>query len=428
VKLLALGLRACYGDRNISENRKLGFNTTLAIETALIAAPSRSNNRIFGRFLLERLVLACERAGVKRFYIAAPSSRRSEIASSLGSLAGRPGLTVVDKFDSSMANGLSPDTPCISFAGNLVFSKQQLKRVMADAAAKPNQILRFFSTDVDRGGQIATGPMQSLLEEGGLWTEPRPRPTGELPFALNGRPEDRIEAEVRLARSLRHETADKDSALAQLLDRKVSWRLSLRLARTRITPNQVTIANTFLGFACAWMFAMPSYGWRLLASLLFVVSTTIDGVDGELARLQMSETEWGGRLDVITDNIVHLAIFIGIYVGAYRASADSVFLWLLPIQLGGFACAIVATFVAFRWRGKQAQEWIDKVDRWTGRDFAYMLIGFALLNRLQWFCWGTAFGIYVFALVLMWLTFQGGNVQPEQEPRPENRRAAVEEA
>ena len=26
------------------------------------------------------------------------------------------------------------------------------------------------------------------------------------------------------------------------------------MARTRITPNQVTIANTFLGFACAWMF------------------------------------------------------------------------------------------------------------------------------------------------------------------------------
>jgi phosphatidylglycerophosphate synthase len=385
----------------------------LAIETALISAPSRGDNRIFGRYLLERVILACEREGVRRFFIRAPASRRSEVESSLGSFRARREVTVVDRFEPSL-DEIDPDSPCISFAGNLVFSKLQLRRVLDNAAQSPSRVFRFSSSDPDHGGEIAVGPMRRLLEQSGFGNEPLRRSTGELPFALNGRPEDRDEAELRLARSLRHETASTDAVLARLLDRKLSWRVSLRLARTRITPNQVTIANTCVGLACALMFAIPSYGWRLLASFLFLASTTIDGIDGELARLQMRESEWGGKLDVITDNVVHVAVFVGIFIGAYRASTNPVFLWLLPIQLAGFALAALSIFVALRIRGPQAEKWIGKVERISGRDFAYLLIGFALINRLEWFCWGTAFGIYVFALVLIWLTVRRRRVESEE--------------
>ena len=399
----------------------------MAVETALISAPTRSGNRIFGRCLLERLLLACEREGVRRFFVQAPASRHSDVQSSLGSFRSRPEVTLIDGFE-ALDRGLDPQTPCISLAGNLVFSKRQLKRVLADAEEAPTRVLRFSSSDPDHGGEIAVGPVGQILEQGGMHTDPSHRPTGELPFALNGRPEDRAEAELRLARSLRHETADKDAALARLIDRKISWRVSLRLARTRITPNQVTIANTCLGLACAAMFAIPSYGWRLLAAILFLVSITIDGIDGELARLQMSETDWGGKLDVITDNIVHVAIFVGVFIGAYRASANSIFLWLLPLQLGGFAFTALMIFLAFRYHGPQAEQWIDQVDRWSGRDFAYLLVGFALFNRLDWFCWGTAFGTYVFGIVLIGLTARRRSLKPGTEPLRESAHAAVEEA
>jgi len=399
----------------------------LTIETALISAPSRSDNRIFGRYLLERVILACERAGVRRFFIQAPADRHAEVECSLGSLRSRSDVTLVERFEPSL-DGIDPESPCISFAGNLVFSKLQLKRVLENAAQSPNRVFRFSSSDADRGGEIAVGPLRRLLERGGLRNEPLRRSTGELPFALNGRPEDRDEAELRLARSLRHETSNTDTLLARLLDRKVSWRISLRLARTRITPNQVTVANTCIGLVCAVLFAIPSYGWRLLASILFLASTTIDGIDGELARLQMRETEWGGRLDVITDNIVHVAIFAGVFIGVYRESTNPIFLWLLPLQLGGFALAALSTFMAFRIRGPQAKRWIEQVERVSGRDFAYLLVGFALFNRLQWFCWGTAFGIYVFALVLIWLTVRRRRVVPVSEPLRETEHAAVEEA
>src|SRR5580700_12071836 len=76
---------------------------------------------------------------------------------------------------------------------------------------------------------------------------------------------------------------------------------------------------------------------RVLGSLLFLFSITVDGVDGELARLTMSETKFGGMLDVITDNIVHVAVFSGIFWGCYRNSGSSSYVYLIPVVLGGFA-------------------------------------------------------------------------------------------
>ena len=84
----------------------------------------------------------------------------------------------------------------------------------------------------------------------------------------------------------------------------------------------------------AWMFAQPGYWIPLLASFLFVVSITIDGVDGELARLKMAETKAGARLDALTDNLVHIAIFLGIAIGCYRAGHNTAYIYTLVRAAG----------------------------------------------------------------------------------------------
>ncbi len=153
-----------------------------------------------------------------------------------------------------------------------------------------------------------------------------------LPFALNGHPEDREAAERVIASTLRHDTARTDGVMARIFDRRISWHLSYRLANTAVTPNQVTIANTAFGMFIAWMFAQPGYWLPLLASLMFVVSITLDGVDGELARLKMAETAAGARLDALTDNLVHIAIFLGIGIGCYRAGHNPAYIYNLFLQ------------------------------------------------------------------------------------------------
>ena len=355
----------------------------------------------------------CERAGIRKFVIEAPLQSRDELAQAMGQFSGRSSVAVVESFAELLnrPNGISGESPCIAFSGNLVVSKSNLAQALEEHVATPASVLRKFSVDRDRGGEIVTGPVAAVLRSGGLATDNQPvgisvpiATSSLLPFALNGRPEDREEAELRLARSLSAETAEKDAPLARWIDRRISWRISYRLARTSITPNMVTIANTIFGLGSAWMFSVPNYWVRLLASIFFLASITIDGVDGELARLQMKETKFGGALDVVTDNIVHVAIFIGLLAGCYRASHSVAYVYLIPVLLLGFALCAVATWRAFKYKGDEAKKWLDQVDRWSGRDFAYLLVVLALVNRLDYFAWGAAFGTYAFAAVLIWLT------------------------
>ena len=218
--------------------------------------------------------------------------------------------------------GIDPSSPCVSFSGNLVFAKSHLARILDAHASNPKSVHRAVSTDHDRGGEIATGAIGEILKSGGISTSVTGSPASLLPFALNGRPEDREEAELRLAKSIREESAHKDAPMARWVDRRISWRISYWLAsHTRATPNMVTVANTMFGLATALMFSVPNYWMRLFAAIFFLISITIDGVDGELARLKMVESDFGGALDVITDNIVHAAVFIGLLVGCYRARA-----------------------------------------------------------------------------------------------------------
>lgn len=376
------------------------------IETALISVPSRACDSIFGRPLLERLLLLCTREGINRFIIETGSVERAEVARALGSFAERPEVKLVDSFRrvAPDGDGLASDAASIAFRGNLVLARSQLRRAMAAYAAAPSQRLRVVSTDADRGGTIELGPLATLLSDPASAAGDILNSRGYLPFALNGRPQDRQEAELRLARSIRAESVATDAPLAQLVDRRLSWRISYRLARIGVTPNQVTLANTALGMLCATLFASTSYWLRLAGALLFLLSITIDGVDGELARLRMVESEAGARLDVFTDNMVHVAVFIGLLVGCYRVSHDRAYFWLLGLLLGGFGACAVSVNRALRTADDGAEEWFHRVERATGRDFAYLLVALAIFDRLAWFASATAFGAWIFAAGLWWLT------------------------
>ncbi|HZP44170.1 MAG TPA: CDP-alcohol phosphatidyltransferase family protein [Candidatus Binataceae bacterium] len=376
------------------------------IDTALIRLPSRAEDLIFGRPLLERLLIVCRRVGIQRFIVEVPQAARESVGTALQAFGGGERVEVVDSL-AGVLGGLDPEVPCLLVSGNLVIAKAQLQRALTQYADNGAHGLQIITADTEHGGSLKIGRPRQLLSAlgGGPHKDIQTLVArGDLPFALNGRPEDRSEAEVRLAHAVRDESRETDALMARIFDRKLSWRLSLWLARFGVAPNAVTLANTALGLFSAFLMAGTSYWVRLVAALLFLVCITIDGVDGELARLRMVESDFGGKLDVLTDNLVHIAVFVGLMVGCYRTSHDNTYVYLCIALLVGFACCAVAVEYALRAGSELGTEWVGRVERATGRDFAYVIVVLALIDRLRWFAWGTAAGTYVFALVLWLLT------------------------
>jgi phosphatidylglycerophosphate synthase len=383
------------------------------VDTAIICAPASSETIVFRRTLLERLLLICQRVGVRRFLILAPDAVRAKLGATLDSFGNSVDIDSIGSVE-ELIGRVTPDTPCVWMQGNLVTTAAQLRDAIARQASNPGNVAVMETTN--GGATTAIGPLAKLGNGDGV-AALRIAPGQRLPFSLKERAEDVREAEMRLARDLRHESADRDAPMARWLDRRLSWRISYRLAHTGVTPNQVTLAGTALGFLSAALFAFPGYWIRLAGSLLFLTATTVDGVDGELARLKLMDSAAGARLDTLTDNLVHVALFAGIMIGCYRASTGLSYLLLPFILLAGFVCCAVAGQRARR--ASSEQQWISKVERLTGRDFAYLLVALAILNRIYLFAWGAAFGTYVFALFLWRATpWQRGDRADSVEARP----------
>src|SRR5947199_2241025 len=74
------------------------------------------------------------------------------------------------------------------------------------------------------------------------------------------------------------------------------------LCKTRITPNQITIAGFIIGCGATAAFVVGRLGLGILAALIFGI---VDGLDGKQSRVKIETTEhgkWEHRLDYLIEN------------------------------------------------------------------------------------------------------------------------------
>ena len=184
-------------------------------------------------------------------------------------------------------------------------------------------------------------------------------------------------------------------------DRRVSTALSRRLARTAVTPNQITWASIAVGLAGALAIASPERWICVAGTLLVWLSAVLDGCDGEIARVKLLSSPAGARLDLFGDHVVNFATLAAIAFHVHHTRPQGFGVATLLLGIGVAASAAIVAYVSSAATPAQGSGRLDLlIERLASRDFVYLVIPLAALNRLDWFFWAAAVGSNLFWLSL----------------------------
>lgn len=114
--------------------------------------------------------------------------------------------------------------------------------------------------------------------------------------------------------------------LTRYVYRPLSVPLAEKLAKTSVTPTQVTYVSAALSFAGAGAFAARMY---LLGALLTLAGSITDCIDGDLARASGRSSKSGSYLDHVFDRWTDAALIMGLTFSALDAYATPGFFALL---------------------------------------------------------------------------------------------------
>ena len=358
------------------------------MKTALLKDPALPTERVGGLGVLERQLFLLRRAGFERAFVGAPRPD------------GRLRLPEGLELSWDAAAGSVP-APYLEVSGRHLVRLAALKEASSGGPARW----------LDESGEAVLAVVGAGAD--------RPLPPGasvRLENPLRGGPAD--------AWLMREAVKGTDGFMARHFDRHISLAVTRLLLDTRVTPNLMTVASTAVGLCGAGLLALGTYRFGLAGALLVWLHSTLDGCDGELARLRFQESPLGGVLDFWGDNLVHAALFLCLGAGVARATGAR-----MPVFLGLAAAASASASAALAYAHSKrkaasraasgpffagvAEVAADAADgekrlaavedTLAQRDFVYLLVALAAGDRLGWFLWASAVGSPLFLAVLLWL-------------------------
>ena len=189
-----------------------------------------------------------------------------------------------------------------------------------------------------------------------------------------------------------------DSFMDRWVSRHCSRQFTRLLIDTAVTPNQITWLHVTAGVVSAWFFYQGTYAMVVTGAVLLMISAWLDATDGEVARLRFQQSRFGMILDVIGDNVVHWAVFLGIGWGAAHITGNEIYKYCGVLSMIGAMISfwlLEASVFKKRSGGDfQSSGWQDEL---ANRDFLYFLFVMALVDQLNIFIVITAVGSNIFA-------------------------------
>jgi 1L-myo-inositol 1-phosphate cytidylyltransferase / CDP-L-myo-inositol myo-inositolphosphotransferase len=268
------GVRAVYADRwrdgNGASLTAVEGEATVAGELLFVLL---TTDHLFGEGALDRLLGAAEPAVLVD---AAPDRA-----------AWQEGCKVRVVDGAVVAFGKHLDDPAIDCGAFLL--PPEVFDCQRQAAAEGDQTLAGAVTRLTRARPLRAVPLPA-----GCWWQDVDTP------------QDAQAARVALRRSLGKDT---DGPVSRFINRPLSTRISMALAPLRPAPDLVSMVAFALGLAGA---ALLAAGRGVAGALLVHASSVVDGVDGEVARLQLRGGPRGALLDGVLDRVADAAVLGGL--------------------------------------------------------------------------------------------------------------------
>ena len=144
---------------------------------------------------------------------------------------------------------------------------------------------------------------------------------------------------LKNAKSLLIEKLKKnsDGPISRILNRPISIKISELLLKTNIAPNQISLIGFIVGLFGALFFYFGEYIFLVIGGALVHLSSIIDGCDGEVARLKLVATKYGGWFDAVLDRYADAIIIFGMIHGHWILH-NNIIIWTIGFMalMGSF--------------------------------------------------------------------------------------------
>jgi len=168
--------------------------------------------------------------------------------------------------------------------------------------------------------------------------------------------------------------------ISKYINRRISDPLARVVAKTRITPNQVSWAALFIAILSFVSFVL---GQNIVGGLLVQLSAIVDGVDGGVARLKDMASSFGVFLDSMLDRYADILIILGLTLWSI---SNEIYpgVWLV-----GFLAATGAICVSYsraRIESERRQLFDKGLKSLASRDVRLFLIMIGAVAGQAYFC------------------------------------------